>query len=149
MLIIKIIITVTGISNYGKVWHLISFCDDSYYFCNFREILGRKNDVVWSTLSGYQKLPCHNIVPPTGEMLVVATGPGEGVKNISLEPGSPSKKVEWKKNKNSDGKFVPFGEWTKRHPRAYGIGTSMYECDPVANIIMGCLLYTSPSPRDA
>ena len=81
-------------------------------------------------------LPCHNIVPPTGEMSVVATGPGEGVKNISLEPGSPSKKVEWKTNKNSE-RFAPFGEWTKRHPRAYGIGTSMYECDPVANIIMG------------
>lgn len=100
-----------------------------------REIMVRKNDVVWSRL--YRKLPCYNIVPPTGEISVVATGPGEGVKNIILGPTSPSKKVEWKKNKNSEGKFAPFGEWTKRHPRAYGLGTSMYECDPVANTTTG------------
>lgn len=99
-----------------------------------REIMVRQNEVLWSRR--YRDLPCHNIVPAGGEVYAAATGPGEGVKNISLEPVSPSKKLEWKKNKHTKG-CEPFGEWTKRHPRAYGIGTSLYDCDPVTNLTNG------------
>ena len=76
----------------------------------------RQNEVHWS--KHYRDLPCHKIVPPSREIHAAATGPDEGVRNIS--PGCE-----------------PFGRWTERHPRAYGIGTSLYDCDPVTNCTSG------------
>ena len=81
-----------------------------------REIMVRQNEVHWS--KHYCDLPCHKIVPPSRKIHAAATGPEEGVKNIP--PGSE-----------------PFGRWTGRHPWAYGIGTSLYECDPVTNRFSG------------
>ena len=94
----------------------------------------RQNGVHWSR--HYWDLPCHSIVPPSKEIHAAATGPEEGVRNITLAPISPTSKSEWKKNKKAKG-FEPFGKWTKRHPRAYGIGTSLYDCDPVTNCTSG------------
>lgn len=86
----------------------------------------QQNEVFWS--GKYSDLPCERIVPPNHEIYAAATGPDEGIKNITLEPVSPSKK----KPKSPKG-CEPFGEWTKRHYRAYGIGTSLYDCDPVTH----------------
>ncbi|XP_078354741.1 uncharacterized protein LOC144639309 isoform X2 [Oculina patagonica] len=94
-----------------------------------REIMVRQNEVLWSR--HYCDLPCHRIVPPSKEVYAAATGPEEGVKNITLEPISPTRK-----NRKVKG-CEPFGGWTKRHPRAYGIGTSLYDCDPVTKCTSG------------
>ena len=75
----------------------------------------RQNEVCWSRQ--YCNLPCERLVPPSQEIYAAATGPNEGVKNI----------LDCK----------PFGGWTKRHYRAYGIGTSLYDCDPVTNHTSG------------
>lgn len=85
----------------------------------------QQNEVCWSR--HYSDLPCEKIVPPSPEIYAAATGPDEGIKNITLEPISPSKK--YKNIKTCE----PFGGWTKRHYRAYGIGTSLYDCDPVTH----------------
>ena len=85
----------------------------------------QQNEVCWSR--HYSDLPCEKIVPPSPEIYAAATGPDEGIKNITLEPISPSKK--YKNSKTCE----PFGGWTKRHYRAYGIGTSLYDCDPVTH----------------
>ena len=105
-----------------------------FSFSCIREIMVRQNEVHWSR--HYCDLPCHSIVPPSKEIHAAATGPEEGVKNITLAPKSPTSKSEWKKNKKAKG-CEPFGKWTKRHPRAYGIGTSLYDCDPVTNCTSG------------
>lgn len=94
----------------------------------------RQNEVCWS--KNYCDLPCHRIIPPSKEIFAAATGPDEGVKNITLEPISSSGKSEWKKSKRAKG-CEPFGEWTKRHPRAYGIGTTLYDCNPVTKCTSG------------
>lgn len=88
----------------------------------------RQNEVLWSRY--YGDLPWYRIVSPSKEIHAAATGPEEGVKNITLEPISPTKK---KKVKGCE----PFGGWTKRHPRAYGIGTSLYDCDPITKCTSG------------
>ena len=75
-----------------------------------------QNGVHWS--KHYSDLPCHRIVPPSRETRAVATGPEEGARNIP-----PS--------------CEPFGRWTNRHPQAYGIGTSLYDCDPIKNRTSG------------
>ena len=85
-------------------------------FSFVREIMVRQNEVHWS--KRYCDLPHHKIVPPCREIHAAATGPEMGVSNIP--PGRE-----------------PFGRWTNRHPRAYGIGTSLYDCDPVTNCTSG------------
>ena len=99
-----------------------------FFLLSVREVIVQQSEVNWSRQ--YCDLPCEKIVPPSREIYAAATGPDEGIKNITLEP------VELKKNKNSKG-CEPFGGWTKRHPRAYGIGTSLYDCDPVTNHTSG------------
>lgn len=86
----------------------------------------RQNEVRWSRK--YSDLPCDRIVPPSHQIYAAATGPGEGVQSIVVEPVSPSKTFKGCK---------PFGSWSKKHHRAHGIGTSLYDCDPVTNITNG------------
>ena len=87
-----------------------------FSFSSVREIMVRQNEVHWS--KHYCDLPCHKIVPLSRKIFAAATGPKEGVRNIP--PG-----------------HEPFGRWTERQPRAYGIGTSLYECDPVTTYTSG------------
>ena len=105
-----------------------------FSFLSARDIMVRQNEVCWNR--DYHKLPLYGIVPPSKEIYAAATGPEEGVKNITLEPISPTRKSEWKKNKKAKG-CEPFGGWTKRHDRAYGIGTSLYDCNPVTKCTSG------------
>jgi len=87
-----------------------------FSFSSVREIMVWQNEVHWS--KRYCDLPCHKIVPLSRKIFAAATGPKEGVRNIP--PG-----------------HEPFGRWTERQPRAYGIGTSLYECDPVTTYTSG------------
>ena len=87
-----------------------------FSFSPIREIMMRQNEVHWS--KRYCDLPCHRIVLPSREIHTAATGPEEGVRNIP--PG-----------------YEPLSRWTERHPQAYGIGTSLYDCDPVTNRTSG------------
>ena len=91
----------------------------------------RQSEVSWS--SRYCDLPCHRIVPPNKKFYAAATGPDDGVKNIILELTSKS---DCKKNKKAKD-CEPFGEWIKGHSRAYGIGTSLYDCNPITNLTSG------------
>ena len=93
----------------------------------------RHNKVDWSR--DYCDLPCHKIVPFSREILAAATGPDGGIQQIHLQPifpNSQSSKTS-KKAKDDD----PFRGWTKRHYRAYGISTSLYDCDPVTHHTSG------------
>ena len=76
----------------------------------------QQNEVHWS--KHYCDLPSHRIIPFSQRIHAAATGPEEGVSNIP--PGSE-----------------PLIRWTERHPQAYGIGTSLYDCDPVTNCTSG------------
>jgi len=75
-----------------------------------------QTEVHWS--KRYWDLPNNSIVPPCREIHAAATGPDGGASNIP--PGCE-----------------PFGRWTNRHPRAFGIGTSLYDRDPVTNCTSG------------
>lgn len=95
----------------------------------------KQNEVHWSRHAS--DLPCERIVSPGKRYYVQATGPDEGIKNITLEPLSPGKKSDKNQKSKTFKGCEPFGGWTERHYRAYGIGTSLYDCDPVTNHTSG------------
>ena len=85
----------------------------------------RENDVMWKS-RGYRELPCHKLVPIKKEVVTASTGPSEGAKNIKCH------KPDQKNGYNSQQCL-----WTKPHPKAFGISTSLYDCDPVTKITSG------------
>ena len=104
---------------------------ESFSSSPFREIMVRESEVEWS--SNYCDLPCHRIVQPSKKFYAAATGPDDGAKNIILELSSKPECKKTKKAKDCD----PFGEWIKGHSRAYGIGTSLYDCNPITKLFSG------------
>lgn len=96
-----------------------------------REIMVRQSEVEWS--SNYCHLKSHKIVQPSKKVYAAATGPEDGAKNIILELTSKPECKKTQKVKDCD----PFRDWIKGHSRAYGIGTSLYDCNPNTNLFSG------------
>lgn len=94
-----------------------------------------KNNVKWSRK--YCELPCLKLASFQKEIVAASTGPGEGARKIEFDnPIKKNSKKNSKKNRKNDDSDQ-WCSWTKRHQRAYGICTSLYDCDPVTQRTSG------------
>lgn len=89
----------------------------------------QQNNIKWSRI--FTELPCQRIKPFARDTVVAATGPAEGIKKVDLTCcGS--------KKKKGIIAGIPCNKWSRHgHYRAYGISTSLYECNPITNTISG------------
>lgn len=89
----------------------------------------RQNDIQWS--KAFTDLPCRRVVPFKPDTVVAATGPAGGIKKVDLTCCS-------KRNKKNILAGIPSNKWSHHgHYRAYGMSTSLYECNPVTKTISG------------
>ncbi|XP_031569154.1 PP2C-like domain-containing protein CG9801 [Actinia tenebrosa] len=99
---------------------------------SLRDIMKQENNVDWS--KAYTDLPCEKLAALGKQVTMATTGPGDGIRNVSV----PKECIEaFRPETSGSHHFRPISEWSKRHGRAYGMATSLYEYNQTKNHFEG------------